>query len=108
MSHPFDLDSSAFEALDLDFEDQLTEEQSAQVGGGLTIATTQSVGEEGGFDYPSDRPWYNPYPEPKPYPPIVCVTHPCLPYPNPETKPYPDPETKPYPGPYTKAYWENG
>jgi hypothetical protein len=56
MNHPFDLDAADLEAMDLDFEEQLTDEQAAQVGGGL-MATTEALGEEGGG--------------------IVCISAPC-------------------------------
>ncbi|MFB2977501.1 hypothetical protein [Microseira sp. BLCC-F43] len=65
MSHPFDLDPAELEALDLDFAEQLSHEEAAQVGGGLSIATTRAIGEEGGC-------W--PQPEPKPIPIDPCVT----------------------------------
>jgi len=47
MHHPFDLDTADLLAMDLDFEEPLTDEQAAHVGGGL-MATTMMVGEEGG------------------------------------------------------------
>lgn len=47
MNHPFDLDSADLLAMDLDFEETLTDEQAADIGGGL-IAITMMVGEEGG------------------------------------------------------------
>ncbi|MEG4317475.1 MULTISPECIES: hypothetical protein [unclassified Microcoleus] len=96
MNHPFDLDAADLEAMDLDFEEQLTDEQAAQVGGGL-MATTMRVGEEGGG--------------------IVCISAPC---PGSETGEHPP---KPMPidppmttmalgeeggGPYTKAWFECG
>ena len=112
MRHPFDIDSVDLELLDLDFEQSLTDEDAEQVGGGLSIATTQAIGEEGGFKpgpFPLPRPIPGPYP--KPQPPIV------FPYPLP---PSPRPPIKPPVattlaigeeggGPvYTKALWENG
>ncbi len=36
MGHAFDLALAQLEALDLDFAEQLTEQEAAQVGGGLT------------------------------------------------------------------------
>ena len=77
MSHPFDLDPSDLEVLDLDFEEQLTElteEECAQASGGGSKekrrfkrfkkrdrkpfhpikppeATTLAIGEEGGGPY---------------------------------------------------------
>ena len=47
MNHPFDLDTADLEAMDLDFEETLTDEQAAHIGGGL-MATTLAIGEEGG------------------------------------------------------------
>lgn len=35
MRHPFDLDRTELEAIDLDFEETLTDEEATQVGGGL-------------------------------------------------------------------------
>lgn len=46
MNHPFDLDSADLLAMDLDFEETLTDEQAADIGGGRM--TTMMVGEEGG------------------------------------------------------------
>ena len=65
MRHPFDLDPAELAAIDLDFEEQLTDEEATQVGGGLSIATTLALGEEGGC-------W--PKPLPKPIPIDPCVT----------------------------------
>lgn len=47
MNHPFDLDIADLEAIDLDFEETLTDEESTRIGGGL-MATTLAIGEEGG------------------------------------------------------------
>lgn len=66
MRHPFDLDPTQLEALDLDFEEQLTDEQAAQVGGGRAIATTLALGEEGGC-------WPQPQPEPIPIDPPMTT-----------------------------------
>jgi hypothetical protein len=35
MRHPFDLEQAELEAIDLDFEETLTDEEAQQVGGGL-------------------------------------------------------------------------
>lgn len=51
MSHPFDLSISELEAIDLEFEEQLTVEQANNVGGGI-FATTLALGEEGGDYHP--------------------------------------------------------
>ncbi|NMG21197.1 hypothetical protein [Brasilonema bromeliae] len=48
MNHPFGLDVLDLEAIELNFEDDLNDEEAAQVVGGLTKATTEAVGEEGG------------------------------------------------------------
>jgi hypothetical protein len=48
MNHPFALNVSDLEAIELHFEEELNDEEAAQVLGGLTIATTKAVGEEGG------------------------------------------------------------
>jgi hypothetical protein len=97
MNHPFDLNPAELEAIDLDFEEQLTDEEAAHIGGG-TDFTTLAVGEEGGE--------------------IVCISAPC---PGSETGGYPP---KPIPidppdvttlaigeeggGCYTKAWFESG
>jgi hypothetical protein len=47
MNHPFDLDPAELEAMDLDFEETLTEEEAAHIGGGISY-TTLAWGEEGG------------------------------------------------------------
>jgi hypothetical protein len=47
MNHPFTLDISDLEAIELNIED-ITDEEATQVQGGLSIATTKAVGEEGG------------------------------------------------------------
>jgi hypothetical protein len=56
MNHPFDLDIADLKAMDLDFEETLTDEQAAHIGGAL-MATTLAIGEEGGG--------------------IVCISAPC-------------------------------
>lgn len=58
MNHPFDLDPAELEALDLDFEETLTEEEAAHIGGGIRY-TTMAVGEEGGGG------------------PVQCISAPC-------------------------------
>lgn len=70
MKHPFDLQLSDLEALDLDLEEQLTDEEAAQVGGGLKNYTTQALGEEGG-DCPRPRPKPRPV---KPHKPPEATT----------------------------------
>jgi hypothetical protein len=57
MNHPFALDISDLETIELNFEETLSDEEANQVTGGLTI-TTQAVGEEGGHE-------------------IVCISAPC-------------------------------
>ncbi len=52
MRHPFDLKSSELETIELEFAEEITSEEAAAVGGGLSIATTKAIGEEGGCDYP--------------------------------------------------------
>ncbi len=58
MNHPFDLDPAELEAMDLDFEETLTDEEAAHIGGGLSY-TTLALGEEGGSG------------------PIQCISAPC-------------------------------
>ena len=57
MSHPFDLDPAELEAMDLDFEETLTEEEAAHIGGGIRY-TTMALGEGGGG-------------------PVQCISAPC-------------------------------
>ncbi|MCZ0904593.1 hypothetical protein ON021_32320 [Microcoleus sp. HI-ES] len=57
MNHPFDLDIADLEAIDLDFQETLTDEESTRIGGGL-MATTLAIGEEGGGE-------------------IQCISAPC-------------------------------
>lgn len=97
MNHPFDLDPAELAAMDLDFEEELTDEEAASIGGGL-MATTLALGEEGGG--------------------IVCISAPC---PGSETgggfPPKPIPIDPPMTtlaigeeggGCYTKAWFEGG
>ena len=50
MSHPFDLNLSDLEAIEIDFEKQLTDEESAQVSGGghIQCISAPCPGSEGG------------------------------------------------------------
>ena len=58
MNHPFDLDPAELEARDLDFEETLTDEQAAHIGGGI-LYTTMALHEEGGGG------------------PVQCISAPC-------------------------------
>ena len=90
MRHPFDLDFDELKPRELDFSEEITSEEAANVGGGLSFATTEALGEEGGDDYPIDiKPIDGPiattlalgeeggcYPEPwpiKPQPPTITT-----------------------------------
>ncbi|GAA6619420.1 hypothetical protein [Scytonema sp. NUACC26] len=73
MNHPFALDISDLEALELNFEENLSDEEANQVTGGLKIATTKAFGEEGGGE-------------------IVCISAPC-----PGSEGGDDPRPKPRP-----------
>jgi hypothetical protein len=99
MNHPFDLDPAELEAMDLDFEETLTDEEAAHIGGGIRY-TTLALGEEGGSG------------------PINCISAPC---PGSEggggfpERPIPiDPPATTLAigeeggGPYTKAWFEGG
>ncbi|MFH7028984.1 MAG: hypothetical protein ACHBN1_27225 [Heteroscytonema crispum UTEX LB 1556] len=95
LNHPFALDISDLEDLTLDFEEQLTDEETAQIGGGTGAEfTTLALGPEGG--HPGD---------------IVCISAPC---PGSESGGEPSPKPpKPLPKPpkppvYTKAWFETG
>ena len=61
MRHPFELDLSDLENVQLDVEQDLTPEEAGKVTGGL-IATTMALGEEGGRGFP-----------PRPIPPIYTT-----------------------------------
>ena len=64
MRHPFDFTLTELDAIDLDFQEPLTDHEASHVGGGLTY-TTLALGEEGG----SSRPYPIPHPRPsKPHP----------------------------------------
>jgi len=52
MRHPFDLKPTELETVELEFVEEITSEEAAKVGGGLSIATTEALGEEGGCGYP--------------------------------------------------------
>ena len=101
MNHPFDLDPAELEALDLDFEETLTDEEAADIGGGIRY-TTLALGEEGGSS------------------PVQCISAPC---PGSEGgggfPPFPGPRVFPPPvttlaigeeggGPYPQAWFERG
>ncbi len=117
LNHPFALNISDLEDINLDIEEQLTDEEAAQISGGKGIYeepvfTTLAIGEEGGHD-PCD---------------IVCISAPCPgsetggnPLPKPIPTPLPPEAPKPPKppvltkalcenggGPYTKALYENG
>ena len=100
MSHPFELDPAELKAMELDFEEQLTDEETAQVSGGrhstIVCISAPCPGSEGGGDEP-DPPWSKPLPYSKP--------RPCKPRPS-----KPRPKLLPYSKPpeYTKALHETG
>jgi len=100
MNHPFDLDPAELEAIDLDFEETLTDEQAAHIGGGIRY-TTMALGEEGGSG------------------PIVCISAPCPGSEGGGGFPFPSlPVVEPLPttraigeeggGSWTKAWFEGG
>lgn len=55
MRHPFDLEISDLENVQLDLEQTLTNEAATKVTGGL-VATTLALGEEGGCIFPPIKP----------------------------------------------------
>ncbi|MEG4092291.1 hypothetical protein [Microcoleus sp. Pol12B4] len=99
MNHPFDLDIADLEAIDLDFEETLTDEQAAHIGGGIRF-TTLALGEEGGGGS------------------IQCISAPCPGSEGGGGFPPPPPIFDPPVttlaigeeggGPYTKAWFEGG
>lgn len=52
MHHPFSLELSDLETIDLDFQEILPMTDAEKVGGGLGKATTLALGEEGGYSRP--------------------------------------------------------
>jgi hypothetical protein len=103
MNHPFDLDPAELEAMDLDFEETLTDEEATHIGGGLRY-TTRALGEEGGNS------------------PIQCISAPCpgsegggggFPFPPPRPIPIDPPMStmamgEEGGGPGTQPWWEGG
>jgi hypothetical protein len=84
MNHPFNRKFNDLEPQELEFEEQLTEEEAEKVGGAYSVVTTLAIGEEGG---------YGGYP--KPYPrPIAPPMYPPIDYPMPMPK-QPKPEEPP-------------
>lgn len=55
MRHPFDLEISDLENINLDIEEALAEEEATKITGGL-ISTTQALGKEGGRIFPPIKP----------------------------------------------------
>ena len=51
MRHPFELEISDLETVNLNTEEELTGEEATQVTGGL-VSTTRALGEEGGCIWP--------------------------------------------------------
>jgi bacteriocin-like protein len=93
LTHPFALDISDLEDLKLNFAEQLTEEETAQISGGIKkdepIFTTLAVGEEGG---------------------VQCISAPCPGSENGSRPPHQSPRypKPPKPPVYTRAWHENG
>jgi hypothetical protein len=59
MRHPFELELGELEAIDLHFEEYITDEEAAQVGGGILpggCVVTQSLLETGGPSIPTLPP----------------------------------------------------
>jgi hypothetical protein len=52
MKHPFDLESSTLQTLDLDFLEPLTKEETQSLNGANMKVTTKALGEEGGTKSP--------------------------------------------------------
>ena len=82
MSHPFSLDLTALKTVEIDFEDNITSEEAAQVGGGILpggCVVTKALYESGGYDWTPIKPriQYPPCPikppiEPPIKPPVIC------------------------------------
>lgn len=113
LNHPFALDISDLEDLNLEFE-QLTDEETAQIGGGEAMATTMAVGEEGG-NIGGDIPATTKAVGEEGGGGIQCISAPCPGSEtggNPSPKPPKPPVTKTWletgGGHYTKALNENG
>ena len=78
MSHPFELDLSDLEFIELDFPEELTHEEAVSVEGGIGSGRFTSLvfGEEGGCIYPQSpgiRCVIKPYPAPPAKPPVVTT-----------------------------------
>jgi hypothetical protein len=77
MKHPFDLDSSDLETLDLDFKEQLTEEEIARVGGGIygpiVCISEPCPGSEGGGNDPYPPLHFFPIPSPSGPPEVTTL-----------------------------------
>lgn len=73
MTHPFNLNLTELQTLDLEFEEALTD-TAAHINGG-NLATTLAVGEEGG-DWLPRCPY--PTPSPKPHPRPVPIDPPIM------------------------------
>jgi hypothetical protein len=71
MQHPFNLNLDEIAAIDLEFLEELSEQESSQVDGSLRY-TTKALGEEGGF-FPTPSPKPKPRPQP-PTPPPEATT----------------------------------
>jgi hypothetical protein len=74
MNHPFSLTIEELAIADLSFNETAAD----TVVGGLSLYTTQALGEEGGHEFPDGGPIHNPHPFPRPRP----LPHP-VPQPNP-------------------------
>lgn len=80
MTHPFALNLSDLETVDLDFQEDLTSDQGDQIEGGILpggCVVTKAFYEGGGYDCPP--PYYKPpveppcYYPPSPKPPIYTT-----------------------------------
>jgi hypothetical protein len=70
MNHPFSLTTEELAIADLSFNETAADTVDTVVGG-LSIATTRAIGEEGGHEFPfpiDDGPHYFPRPRPLPHP----------------------------------------
>ena len=76
MNHPFELELSDLESIELDFPEELTHEEAAKVEGGSGRVTTLALGEEGGCIHPQSpvsKFVIKPYPAPPAKPPKVTT-----------------------------------
>lgn len=75
MSHPFNLTLADLIKVEIDFEDNITNEEATQVGGGILpggCVVTKALYEDGGYDWTPIKPPIKPPVKPPIKPPVIC------------------------------------